>query len=525
MMFLSWRGHARNSGADRNVCPAVAFAVVCTWLTAVVWAKEPTREDDFLTATALHTIHLRVSPADWRRMEPSNGLFGRMFQAPVRPQDRRESAFGFDFLWVKGSFEHGSAQYGGTLLPEIGLRFKGNSSYMMGEQSHKPPMKLDFDRYVPGQSFRGLSQLNLHNNAMDPSHMREALSYWVFREAGVPASRTAYALVYLTLDGQQERKLLGLYTLVEEVDKRFLESRFGTDKGLLLKPENAFNLPFKGEDFKKYEEVYRPKTEPTPQTSQALIEFLRLIHKADDATFEREIEKRMDVEAFLRFVAANTLLANMDSFLSTGHNFFMYVHPQTLKVHFVPWDLNLSLGGFAWVGNAREQIELSLSKPYVGKNALAERVLKIQRFQAKYQQITRQIVKDVFNEKALNGEMDHFEKVIEAARERALGPATRPTTGPSTLPVTRPAAVGNLAAQKTWWLATPPDVRDFANQRAKTVGALLAGRREGYEPDWVQGPFSSGGRRKPATRPATQPTSRTQATSRPTTAPNSLKPK
>jgi hypothetical protein len=474
-------------------------ALFSATLSAEGQQKSKQREDDFLTATALHTIHLRLSAADWRRMEPSSGLFGRLFEAPVRPEDRRKSAFGYDFLWVKGSFEHGSAQFGGTLLPEVGLRFKGNSSYMIGEGAHKPPMKLDFDRYVQGQTFRGMTQVNLHNNALDASHTREALSYWVFRQAGVPAPRTAYALVYLTVDGQQERKLLGLYTLVEEVDKRFCESRFGSDRGLLLKPENAFDLPLLGEDLKKYEDIYRPKTDATPQTAKSLIEFVRLIHKADDATFEREIEQRMDVEAFLRFVSANALLANMDSFLSTGHNFFMYVHPQTLKVHFVPWDLNLSLGGFDWVGNAQEQVELSLRRPYVGKNLLIERVLKIPRFEARYRELTRQIVTDVFNAKRLNAQMDHFEKVIEAARERALGGTTRPATGPAS----KPAAVGNLAAQPSWWLPQPPDVRDFTNKRAAAVEALLAGQRAGYEPGWVKGPFGGRAQRKPATRRAT----------------------
>jgi hypothetical protein len=40
-------------------------------------------------------------------------------------------------------------------------------------------MKVEFDRFVPGRTFRGLHTLNLANNAFDGSLLREALSYEV----------------------------------------------------------------------------------------------------------------------------------------------------------------------------------------------------------------------------------------------------------------------------------------------------------------------------------------------------------
>jgi spore coat protein CotH len=451
------------------------------------------RAEELFSPTALHTIHLRVSKADWKRMEPPSGLLGRMWGPQVKEEDLRHSQFGFEFAWVTGSFE-----CGGTALPEIGMRFKGNSSYAMAQETLKRPIKVDFDRVVKDQSFAGLTELNLHNNAFDPSHMREALSYWVFRDAGAQASRTAYALVYLTVEGLHDRKLAGMYTVVEEVDKRFLESRFGTAKGLLLKPEAGFDLPHLGEEFSKYEKVYRPKTTQTPETSKAIIEFTKVIHKADDQTFEREIDSRLDVDAFLRFVACNTVLSNMDSFLSTGHNFYMYVHPQTLKVYFMPWDMNLSLGGFDWVGNAEEQIRLSLRKSYVGRNRLIERVLKIPRYEARYREIIAKISKEVFTAQKMNQKIDQIEAVIALARERALGGAGKGTTRPTTSPLR------NLAADGHWAIATPPDVRDFATRRAGMVEKYLVSEEGSFEPFWVKSIFG----RVPDTKGTTKPTSR-----------------
>jgi spore coat protein H len=485
-----------------SVVMLVALFGACACVFAQEGKKGKVRDDDFLTPTALHSIHLHVSKADWRRMEPPSGLLGRMWQPQVKEEDLRHSQFGFEFAWVTGSFEYGLAKdkERWTRLPQVGMRFKGNSSYAMAQEVLKRPLKVDFDRVVKGQSFAGLTQINLHNNAFDPSHMREALSYWVFQEAGAPASRTAYALVYVTVDGVHDRKLAGLYTVVEEVDKTFLASRFGTGKGLLLKPEAAFDLAHLGEEFSKYEKVYRPKTGETPETAKALIEFTRLIHKADDATFEREIEKRLDVDAFLRFVACNAVLSNMDSFLSTGHNFYMYVHPETLKVYFMPWDMNLSLGGFDWVGNAEEQVRLSLRKPYVGKNSLIARVLKIPRYEARYREITSKIVKEVFTSEKMNQKIDRIEAVIAMARERALGGGgggkgtTRATTAP----------VRNLAADGHWAIATPPDVRDFATRRAAAAARYLVSEEGAYEPFWVKSLFGRVGEKKGTTKPSSE---------------------
>ena len=59
---------------------------------------------------------------------------------------------------------------------------------------------------------------------------REALACAVFRAAGIPAPRTAYAEVTLTVPGKYDREHLGLYTVVEPVDRAFIRDRFKTDR-------------------------------------------------------------------------------------------------------------------------------------------------------------------------------------------------------------------------------------------------------------------------------------------------------
>ena len=61
-------------------------------------------------------------------------------------------------------------------------------------------MKVDFDRFVENGRFAGLETLNLSNTTYDPSQARESLAFWLYRKLEVPASRTGFALVYLTVD-------------------------------------------------------------------------------------------------------------------------------------------------------------------------------------------------------------------------------------------------------------------------------------------------------------------------------------
>ena len=452
------------------------------WLFAALlatapWTRAASRETEaFFDPGALHTFHFKLTRQAWEAMQP-RGVFGEMFAAsrPSKEEPTHESPFGYRYTYA-----HADVDFDGHLYRDVGLRFKGNSSYLVARDL-KRPFKLDVNHYEEGQTLAGLTSLNFNNNAMDPTFMREALSYRVFREAGVPAPRTTWGLVYLTVESVHDHKLAGLYTLVEEVNKPFLKAHFGSAKGLLLKPENAFDTPYLGEDFAKYKRMYRPRNSGTEATRKRLIEFVKLIHRADDAMFDAKIEEFLDVPGFLRFVAANAVLANMDSFLSTGHNYYLYVDPETLKAHFIPWDLNLSFGTFDWVGTLDEQAKLSVAHPYVGKNRLTERLLSIDRYAKAYRAETERIARNCL----ARDRLEPWVKEMEAAIAQAERAANVPHRG---LPNGMPAAL---------------DVKVFAKARYASVMVQIAGNEQGYVPYWQKG-FIGGRMKRPATGPTTR---------------------
>jgi len=58
------------------------------------------------------------------------------------------------------AFVKAQVTFDGETLHDVGLRMKGNSSYASAEKTLHVPLKLDFNRFVPGQKFHGLSTLN-----------------------------------------------------------------------------------------------------------------------------------------------------------------------------------------------------------------------------------------------------------------------------------------------------------------------------------------------------------------------------
>ena len=95
----------------------------------------------------------------------------------------------------------------------------------------------------------------------------------------MPAPRTALTEVTLTVPGRYDKAYLGLYTLVEPVDRVFLSDRFHTNKGVLFKPQGLRGLDFLGDEWEKYKGPYQPQPEPTPEEAKRLIEFTRLVQR------------------------------------------------------------------------------------------------------------------------------------------------------------------------------------------------------------------------------------------------------
>jgi len=410
-----------------------------------------------------------------------------------------------EFPMVKGSI-----QIGGETISDVGLRFKGNSSFNFARNSLKKSFKIDFDETVKGQNFRGLTKLNLNNNAMDATLVRESVAYEVFRRAGIPAARTAFARVYLTVPGAHENRFLGVYTVVEQLDKTFVKRAMGGEETLLMKPERTRGIPYLGEEWERYAERLGVKLKGTKAQRQGFVAFAKWLKETetDAAAFERGLEERVDVRELLRFVALNGMLANLDSFLSSGHNFYIAVSPSTGKVMWLPWDLNEAFGRFRMGASVSDMIDLSVAHPYAGNDALLDRVLAVPRFRSMYEQECGELQQGAFEERSVIGFLESAAQVVAevAAAEFNI---TKEAYLANAVGVGAVAGVGGSRGEGRveGGKGGMPQAGDFGRMRADqggmslvewtrkrvtSVRAQLAGEKEGVVPRGMRGPMGGG---------------------------------
>jgi spore coat protein H len=372
----------------------VRHAAATSICLALLWTEPSARRQDvaptnvtsigaaeFFAPTKVWKAHLSMSAADWQAMQPrygqSGGGFGfggNRFLGPPGGRNGVAARQGVEFDYV-----HATLQIGDWTFRDVAVRYKGNGSFLRAIRAgtDKISLKVDFNRYVKGQKLAGLTTINLQNNITDIGWMNEVLAYRLYRDAGALAPRTTYAQVYLAVDGQREKRYLGLYSVSEQVDENFAEDRFGTKDGAIFKPSTQELFTDWGPDWSSYDQSYDPKTDLTDAQKQRVIALGRLVSGAADEEFAEKIGDYIDLDDFARYCAVLVWLANHDSLLQNGQNFYTYLHPVTNRMHFIAWDQDFSFG------NTRNNGAWSIYSRW-GGNRFMSRLYNVEAFRSKY---------------------------------------------------------------------------------------------------------------------------------------------
>ena len=238
----------------------------------------------------------------------------------------------------------------------VGVQFKGNSSY--NGPSDKKSFKIDVNAYYTGQRIDGEKKFNLNNCFKDPSFLREKLFLDHLNAIGAAAPRCTYAKLYLN------GSYWGLYTLVEGVDKTFLDNRFNDDTGNLFKGDPTGDLRWYGTDQASYYTHYELHTNETQNDWSDLVHAVDVINNTPDADLTDSIHARFKTQKMLRAWAANNLFVNLDSYLGSGHNYYLYHDSASLEWRWITWDVNEAFGNFT-MGLSQTQLT-NLPLAFVG---------------------------------------------------------------------------------------------------------------------------------------------------------------
>jgi spore coat protein CotH len=227
----------------------------------------------------------------------------------------------------------------GLVLDDVGIKFKGNSSY--SNPSDKKPFKVDLNEFVSGQKLDGLNKFNLNNGFKDPSFMREKIALDFYRDHGISAPRCAYTRVYIN------GTYWGLYDFVEEVNKTFLDDddHFGNKQGNLFKGDPMGDLKWINSSPSSYYPKYELHTNETANDWSDLINLIDKINNSG-SYFHDSLEAAFNTNTFIKHWAAMNMFANLDSYIGSGHNYFLYHDTLSGKFEWVTWDVNESFGNF-----------------------------------------------------------------------------------------------------------------------------------------------------------------------------------
>jgi RNA polymerase sigma factor (sigma-70 family) len=430
------------------------------------------KAEQLYRTTNIWPVHLTFTREQWKALEPKRvGLLANFILPDNRillrnPEARRSGILGVlgrEYDWSQAECEFGQVSF-----TNVAARVKGNIASLW----HKRPFKLDLNKFERGQKLGELDELTFDNLVFDYSCMSEALAYEFFRDAGVPAPRTAYAWLSVSVANQWQRKPMGLYLTEEAVGEAFAAERFGSRKTPLFKPSTYNLFEYMGDDWSDYAPSYDLKTEATPKQRQRVIEFARLVTSAGEQEFAERLGGFLDLDEFARFLAGQVLLPNYDSILSTGQNYYLYLDQQSNKFGFIPWDLDAAWGNF-WVGTKAEQQNGSIWRPWVGENRFLERVMAVEEFRRLYRAHLEDFLTRLYAPERLNRRID---AIAAAIRESIAAESPYRMNKFDQTVGLKPVAPGK------WWgvLDFPAsDLKQFIAGRARSVRSQLAGESQG----------------------------------------------
>lgn len=240
--------------------------------------------------------------------------------------------------------------FNGKQWYDVGLRYKGNSSLTnaYNQGIGKLPFRLEMNHFedenpnINGQSFYGFQQLSLSSNFKDDSYLHEKMAADIFRDFGVPATKTAFYRVYI--DHGDGPIYFGLYTMCEVIfDSPMLNRSFGNATGNVYKPD-ADGAYLNSTSLNAFNDTEFPLKSGTDYSYSDARDFINALisdtRTSDPAAWRSELEQHIDMELYLKYLAANTTIRNWDTYGRMTHNYYLYNNPTSGKFVWIPWDNN-----------------------------------------------------------------------------------------------------------------------------------------------------------------------------------------
>ncbi|MEO8679664.1 MAG: CotH kinase family protein [Vicinamibacterales bacterium] len=287
--------------------------------------------DDFFSSEVLQRVDLWMNAKDWDKLKANF---------------KENDYYPADLTW------------NGITAYNIGIRSRGLGS----RSSTKPGLRVDMDRYATDQKFIGIKSFVLDNLVQDPSGIRETTAMRLFARLGIAAPRETHTRLYVN------GNYIGLYALVESVDKDMLARVYGSinddvqNDGYLFEYNYVLDSPWKfeylGSSYDGYKARFSIKTNESKSDSHIwgpIEELVRLVNQTASPGFEASINPKLDLAGFVKYLAAQSFVAENDGFVGYAgmNNFYLYRLENKDQHVFIAWDEDNSFFSTDFPINAR----------------------------------------------------------------------------------------------------------------------------------------------------------------------------
>jgi spore coat protein CotH len=286
----------------------------------------------------------------------------------------------------------GNISIDGVPIEEVGIRKKG---FIGSLDDVRPSLKIKFDEFVDQSPIKGLESLTLNNGKQDGSLVSQYLTYRLFDAAGVHAPRCNFARV--TVNGTY----LGVYSNVESIGKPFLKRRFGDSSGNLFEGTIADFYP-------KALNRLEAKGRENDHTRAKAMRLAELLAARGELSID-QVAALVDIDNFLRFWAAESLIGFWDGYTSNQNNYWVYENPKNGRFYFMPWGADGSFMG------VRPPFGFSNSQKATcvyAESMLANRLYHTDGVAERYRAVMLEILDTAWSEDGLVAEVDRVEKLI-----------------------------------------------------------------------------------------------------------------
>jgi len=201
------------------------------------------------------------------------------------------------------------------------VRYRGASTRDLPQKSYK--LELD-----SGQELGDRDHFELLASWLDGGKLTEKFAVDLYRALGLPVPTARYARV--SVNGEHQ----GLYLDMEHVGKDWLKHHGREPDASIYRCDHrkCELTPSPGPHLRNFEKKTNEGTD-----HEDLKTFLAWVNRSDDARFEAELERRVDVEAYLGNLAADALISN--NIIEDSRSYWVHeLHAD--RWTYVPWDLN-----------------------------------------------------------------------------------------------------------------------------------------------------------------------------------------